>query len=66
MKEKILNTILTAVTIICSIVFVIFIAKFAEIINDCRCPQLPVNEYYQDENCYKENEQKEIYGKMVV
>ena len=56
MKEKILNTILTAVTIICSIVFVIFIAKFAEKINDCRCSQLPVNEYYQDENCYKENE----------
>ena len=53
MKGKILNIIVVAVGIICLFVLVLFLVELPKKINDYRCSKLPINEYYQDENCYK-------------
>lgn len=56
MKDKLDKTleIIAIITIILYIVFVIFfIIEFKEMMNDHRCHNLPLNEFYQDKKCEK-------------
>lgn len=49
--EKILK-IMIIVILILSVIFIIwFILEFKEMLNDHRCYNLPINEFYQDEKC---------------
>lgn len=51
--DKIL-TIAAIITIILVIIFfVFFIIEFKEMLNDHRCYNLPLNEFFQDEKCSK-------------
>lgn len=51
--DKILN-IAAIITIILFISFIIFfIIAFKEMLNDHRCYNLPLNEFYQDKKCEK-------------
>lgn len=48
--EKILK-IMTITILILSVIFIIwFILEFKEMLNDHRCYNLPLNEFYQDKN----------------
>lgn len=53
MKEKILNFILIVVGIACLFMLVLFLVSLSKMLNDYRCSQLTINEYYQDEECYR-------------
>ena len=45
-------TILGIIVIIAIIIFAIwFVIEFKEMLNDHRCYNLPLNEFYQDEKC---------------
>lgn len=52
-KEKILD----ALGIVCVSLFVIFVIwlcfEIKEMLNDYRCSNLPLNEFFQDEKCEK-------------
>ena len=49
--EKILK-IMTITFLILSVIFIIwFILEFKEMLNDHRCYNLPINEFYQDKKC---------------
>lgn len=49
--EKILNVI-GIITIIIMLIFIIwFVIEFKEMLNDHRCYNLPLNEFYQDKKC---------------
>lgn len=49
--EKILK-IMTITILILSVIFIIwFILEFKEMLNDHRCYNLPLNEFYQDKKC---------------
>ena len=49
--EKVLN-IMGIITIIVILIFTIwFILEFKEMLNDHRCYNLPINEFYQDKKC---------------
>lgn len=49
--EKVI-TIAGIVTVIVVLIFiVIFVFHFIEMLNDHRCYNLPLNEFYQDERC---------------
>lgn len=49
--EKAIN-ILGIIVIIAIIIFAIwFVIEFKEMLNDYRCYNLPLNEFYQDEKC---------------
>lgn len=51
--DKILN-IAAIITIILFITFILFfIIAFKEMLNDHRCYNLPLNEFFQDEKCSK-------------
>lgn len=48
--EKVLN-IMGIITIIVILIFTIwFVVEFREMLNDHRCYNLPLNEFYQDKN----------------
>lgn len=56
MKDKLDKTleIIAIITIILYIAFVIFFTiEFKEMMNDHRCYNLPLNEFYQDKKCEK-------------
>ena len=56
MQEKIEKVIgiLTIITIVVVAIFIIFfIIEFKEMLNDHRCYNLPLNEFYQDKKCEK-------------
>lgn len=55
-KEIILNAILILAIIICLFILLLFLMVLQKKINDYRCSHLPINEYYQDENCYIEKQ----------
>lgn len=49
--EKVLN-IMGIITIIVILIFTIwFVVEFKEMLNDHRCYNLPLNEFYQDKKC---------------
>lgn len=49
--EKVLN-IMGVITIIVILIFTIwFVIEFREMLNDHRCYNLPLNEFYQDKKC---------------
>lgn len=49
--EKVLN-IMGIITIIVILIFTIwFVVEFREMLNDHRCYNLPLNEFYQDKKC---------------
>lgn len=49
--EKVIN-VLAIITITLMVVFgIFFIIAFKEMLNDYRCGQLPINEFFQDEKC---------------
>lgn len=49
--EKILN-VMGIITIIVILIFTIwFVIEFREMLNDHRCYNLPLNEFYQDKKC---------------
>lgn len=49
--EKILN-VLAVITVIAILIFIIwFVIEFKEMLNDHRCYDLPLNEFYQDKKC---------------
>lgn len=49
--EKMVNMFLI-LGIISIVVFIIFfIIQFKEMLNDYRCSQLPINEFFQDKKC---------------
>lgn len=49
--EKVLN-IMGIITIIVILIFTIwFVVEFKEMLNDHRCYNLPINEFYQDKKC---------------
>ena len=54
---NILNKILDVLGIILIILITLgaiwFIVEFKEMLNDYRCSQLPLNEFFQDESCEK-------------
>ena len=51
LKEKILK-IMTITFLILSVIFIIwFMLEFKEMLNDHRCYNLPINEFYQDKKC---------------
>lgn len=51
--EKVLN-ILAIITISLMVIFIIvFAIAFKEMLNDHRCYNLPINEFYQDKKCEK-------------
>lgn len=59
--EKSINIAIVIVLILMSIFFICFIFEAKEMINDYRCSQLPINEFFQDKECerywrYRENE----------
>lgn len=51
--EKILNIISILLIIILMIGTIWFTNEFKEMLNDCRCLQLPISDFYQDESCKK-------------
>ena len=49
--EKILKIMIITILIL-SVIFIIwFILEFKEMLNDHRCYNLPINEFYQDKKC---------------
>ena len=49
--EKVLK-IMTITILILSVIFMIwFVLEFKEMLNDHRCYNLPINEFYQDTKC---------------
>lgn len=55
-KGIILNTSLILAIIISLFILLLFLMILPKKVNDYRCSQLPINEYYQDENCYIEKQ----------
>ncbi len=51
--EKILDTISILLTIIVIVGFIWFVNAFKEMLNECRCLQLSISDFYQDESCKK-------------
>lgn len=52
-KEKILDIVIILVVflIVCGLIWFFFEVK--EMLNDYRCTNLPINEFFQDEKCEK-------------
>ena len=51
--EKILNVIGIAMIVLITIGIIWFIIDFKEMLNDHRCYELPINEFFQDKKCEK-------------
>lgn len=49
--EKILNVLGIITIILITIGAIWFVIEFKEMMNDYRCSQLPINEFFQDEKC---------------
>ena len=49
--EKAMNVAIILVLIFMIIFFIWFIIATKEMLNDYRCSQLPINEFFQDEKC---------------
>lgn len=49
--NKILDVLGIILIILITIGAICFIVEFKEMINDYRCSQLPINEFFQDEKC---------------
>ena len=51
--EKILGIAAIIIGIVMCVGIIIFAIEFAEMLNDHRCYNLPLNEFYQDKKCEK-------------
>lgn len=51
--EKVLNVLGFITIILITIGAIWFIFEVKEMLNDYRCSQLPINEFFQDEMCQK-------------
>lgn len=51
--NKILDVLGIILIILITIGAIWFIVEFKEMLNDYRCSQLPINEFFQDESCKK-------------
>lgn len=49
--EKVLSILGIMLIILIAIGFIWFIIEVKEMLNDYRCSQLPINEFFQDEKC---------------
>ncbi len=49
--EKVLNAATIFLTILIIVLIIIFILIFKEMLNDYRCSQLPLNEFFKDKQC---------------
>lgn len=49
--EKVLSIISAVFLVIVIAAIIIFIFIFKEMLNDYRCSQLPLNEFFQDKQC---------------
>lgn len=50
-KNEILIYILIALVSVTLLVFIWFMIEFKEMINDYRCSNLPINQFYQEKKC---------------
>lgn len=51
--DKISNVICVAIIMLITIGIIWFIIEFKEMLNDHRCYELPINEFFQDKKCEK-------------
>lgn len=51
--EKSMNMAIVVVLIFMTIFFIWFIIETKEMLNDYRCSNLPLNEFFQDKKCEK-------------
>lgn len=49
--EKVLNIAIVTFSVIIIVAIIVFIFIFKEMLNDYRCSQLPLNEFFQDKQC---------------
>ena len=49
--EKLLNVLGIIIIILITIGDIWFVVEVKEMLNDYRCSQLPINEFFQDEKC---------------
>lgn len=51
--DKMSNVICVVIIMLITIGIIWFIIKFKEMLNDHRCYELPINEFFQDKKCEK-------------
>lgn len=51
--EKSMNMAIVVVLIFMTIFFIWFVIETKEMLNDYRCSNLPINEFFQDKKCEK-------------
>ncbi len=51
--EIVLSAICILIIIFIAIISILFIFEIKEMLNDYRCSQLPINEFYKDKQCKK-------------
>lgn len=49
--EKLLSVLVIIIIILITIGVLWFVVEVKEMLNDYRCSQLPINEFFQDEKC---------------
>jgi len=49
--EKLLSVLWIIIIILITIGVIWFVVEVKEMLNDYRCSQLPINEFFQDEKC---------------
>lgn len=58
--EKIVNIISAILLVIIVVIIIVFIFAFKEMMNDYRCSQLLLNEFFQDEKCERYWKYREV------
>lgn len=53
MKEKVINVLIGLIIVLIVGCIILFFIELKEMLNDHRCYNLPLNEFYQDKKCEK-------------